>query len=40
LRPRPSPIDRVFWVTLSRLWPQWRKHLVIVRPGTVVRWRR
>jgi putative transposase len=39
-RPRLSPIDRAFWVTLSRLWPQWRKHLVVVRPETVVRWHR
>jgi putative transposase len=39
-RPRLSPIDRAFWVALSRLWPQWRKHLVVVRPETVVRWHR
>ncbi len=39
-RPRLSPLDRAFWVTLSRLWPQWRNHLVVVRPETVVRWHR
>ena len=39
-RPRLSPLDRTFWVALSRLWPQWRNHLVVVRPETVVRWHR
>jgi hypothetical protein len=41
-RPRPklSPLDRAFWVALSRLWPQWKNHLVVVRPETVVRWHR
>ena len=37
-RPRLSPVDRAFWVALSRLWPQWKNVLVIVRPETVVRW--
>ncbi len=37
-RPRPSitPLDRAFWVALSRLWPRWRSALVVVRPETVV----
>ena len=41
-RPRPklSPLDRAFWVALSRLWPRWKNHLVIVHPETVVRWHR
>ncbi len=39
-RPRLSPLDRAFWVTLSRLWPQWRITLVLVRPETVIRWHR
>lgn len=37
-KPRLSPLDRAFWVALSRLWPRWRSALVIVRPETVVRW--
>ena len=37
-RPRLSPVDRAFWVALSRLCPQWKSVLVIVRPETVVRW--
>ena len=39
-RPRLSPLDRAFWVTLSRLWPQWRSALVLVQPETVIRWHR
>jgi transposase InsO family protein len=39
-RPRLSPLDRAFWVTLSRFWPRWKDHLVVVRPETVVRWHR
>jgi hypothetical protein len=41
-RPRPklSPLDRDFWVALSRLWPCWKNHPVVVRPETVVRWHR
>jgi len=39
-RPRLSPLDRTFWVALSRLWPRWKDHLVVVRPETAVRWHR
>ena len=39
-RPRLSPLDRIFWVALSRIWPRWKDHLVVVRPETVVRWHR
>jgi transposase InsO family protein len=39
-RPQLSPIDRAFWVALSRLWPRWRTVLVVVQPGTVIRWHR
>src|SRR5262245_978011 len=27
LRPRLSPLDRAFWVALSRFWPGWRSPL-------------
>ncbi len=30
--------DRVLWSWLARIWPRWRRHLVLVRPETVVRW--
>ena len=37
-RPQIAPLDRAFWVALSRLWPGWRSVLVVVQPDTVVRW--
>ncbi len=36
-RPMLQPADRLLWSWLSRLWPDWRRHIVIVRPDTVVR---
>ena len=39
-RPRLRQRDRVFWVLLSRLWPNWRSALAIVQPETVIRWHR
>ena len=37
-RPKLRPRDRLFWVLLSRLWPNWRSVLAIVQPETVVKW--
>jgi putative transposase len=39
-RPRINPVDRVFWVCLSRAWSQWRQAIRLVQPDTVVRWHR
>jgi putative transposase len=39
-RPRLSPLDRAFWVALSRVWPRWKSALIIVQPETVIRWHR
>ena len=39
-RPDLRPADRLLWSWLSRTWPDWRRHVVIVQPDTVVRWRR
>jgi len=39
-RPRLRKVDRWFWVRLSRVWSNWRRPLLIVRPETVVRWHR
>jgi putative transposase len=39
-KPKLTPLDRAFWVALSRLWSPWRDTLVIVKPDTVVRWHR
>ncbi len=40
--PRPAlrMFDKVFWVTLSRVWPKWKDVLCIVKPSTVVAWHR
>ena len=32
--------DRLLWVWVSRLWKDWRRGLVIVKPDTVIRWHR
>jgi transposase InsO family protein len=37
-RPRFVDRDRWFWITLSVLWKDWRRALVVVHPDTVVRW--
>jgi hypothetical protein len=37
-RPCFRLIDRLFWILLSRWWPQWRESLVIVQADTVLRW--
>src|SRR5437763_891432 len=39
-RPRFGPLDRAFWVWLSRRWAGWREALHVVRPETVIRWHR
>jgi hypothetical protein len=37
-RQKLRPHDRVFWVWLWRLWPNWRSALAIVHPETVIKW--
>jgi hypothetical protein len=39
-RPRLRPSDRLFWTWLSRVCPDWRSALVLVKPETVVAWHR
>ena len=39
-KPRVKKCDRLFWVILSKLWPGWKKSLIIVQPSTVLRWHR
>src|SRR6266446_10510213 len=34
------PFDKLFWVLACRLWPDWKKSLLVVTPETVVRWHR
>ena len=38
--PRFNAPDRLFWVLLSWLWPEWKRALVLIQPETVVRWHR
>ncbi len=35
-RPSLRPADRMLWVILTRILPNWREALVIVKPETVV----
>lgn len=37
---RVRPFDRLLWLALRRIWPQWRDALVLVQPATVDRWHR
>ncbi len=39
-RPQVHRKDRLFWVVISRLWKDWRKALIIVKPETVIKWNR
>ena len=39
-RPKLTSMDRLLWVSLSRLWRGWRSTLVLVKPETVVAWHR
>src|SRR5437773_12291934 len=32
--------DRLLWILLSRLWPDWRRCVYIVKPGIVIFWHR
>jgi hypothetical protein len=39
-QPLLKPSDRVLWALLARFLPNWRRHLPIVQPDTVIRWHR
>jgi hypothetical protein len=39
-QPRFTAPDKMFWVMLRRLWPGWKRGLILVQPETVVRWHR
>jgi putative transposase len=39
-RPKLRPFDRLFWVWLSRLWPEWKAALEVVQPRTVIAWQK
>jgi hypothetical protein len=37
-RPRLRTRDKLFWVVIRALRRDWRRHLVVVRPESVIRW--
>ncbi|HBF36113.1 MAG TPA: integrase [Firmicutes bacterium] len=37
-KPRPTPAFRQLWVFISKLWPDWKSALMIVKPETVISW--
>jgi hypothetical protein len=39
-RVRYGSVDKLLWVFIHRLRRDWRRHLVVVTPGTVIRWHR
>jgi putative transposase len=39
-RPKLTSADRLLWTWLCEVWSDWRSALVIVRPETVIAWRR
>jgi putative transposase len=39
-RPHRQARDRLFWIAVARLWPNWRTAMVLGQPDTVVRWHR
>jgi putative transposase len=38
--PRLRTLDKFFWLVVRRLHRNWRRHLLLVRPETVLRWHR
>jgi putative transposase len=39
-RPKLQNGDRCFWACLSRVWPDWKSALILVKPETVIKWHR
>ena len=39
-RPRLCARDKLFWAVARALCREWRQHLVVVRPESVIRWHR
>jgi hypothetical protein len=39
-RPRPRVRDKLFWVVVRALRSDWRRHLVLLGPESVIRWHR
>jgi putative transposase len=39
-KPKLRNRDRLFWSLLSKVWRDWSSELILVRPETVIRWRK
>jgi hypothetical protein len=39
-KPKLRNRDRLFWAWLSRMWNDWAAELILVKPETVIRWRK
>ena len=39
-RPQLKDTDRLLWLGLRRVWPEWKSALHLVQPATVVKWHR
>ena len=39
-QPKLRQADRLPWLALRRLWPNWHRALVLVQPQTLVAWHR
>jgi hypothetical protein len=39
-KPRLGQADRLLWLALRRLWPDWQRALVLVQPQTLIAWHR
>ena len=39
-KPKLHPADRLLWLTLRRLWPDWQNGLFLFQPQTVIAWHR
>jgi hypothetical protein len=39
-KPRLRNRDRLFWSLLSKVWSDWASELIIVKPETVIKWRK
>ena len=35
-KPKPTPAFRRLWVIISKLWPDWKSALLVVKPETVI----
>jgi putative transposase len=39
-KPRIGLLDKLFWISVRRVWSGWKQSLIVVTPETVVRWHR